>query len=242
MEAAFAEAQPGQPRNLYLVGIFVADHQLPEPTPSVLQALPAPSEPAGAIEIEALQLPSQPTMSAQPTQPVPVSKPQESVIPPAPTSSAEVAVSAPIAAPAVCFLPPPDQPALAAPSLAVAEEQASAPPPPDRAKARQTSASPPVVPSQDAASAAPTSAGAGGAEPATLRPRSDLETMQYLVDLLAQPPGYIDMEDPRLHGLGYTGLPPKEADRRWKQDMASLLLCDTIGPRNVIVLHPQVLR
>jgi hypothetical protein len=64
--------------------------------------------------------------------------------------------------------------------------------------------------------------------------------MQYLVDLLAQPPRYIDMEDPRLHGLEYAGLPAEEANRRWKQDMASLLLCDTIGPRKVIVLHPQV--
>ena len=241
IQAAFAEAQPGQPRNLYLVGIFVADHQVPEPF-----ALPAPPEPA-ATEPEALQPPQAagPAPAPQPMVPPP---PPEPVVPSAPLAPAEGDATAHVAPPAAFFLPPPDQPAPPAPAVAVSAhaQQLSAAAPAYDAGAQRRSRSPSVVtslPSQGATITAATSMADGSSEPVTAavpRPRSNVETMQYLVDLLAQPPGYIDMEDPRLHGLEYTGLPSQEAARLWKQDMSSLLLCDSMGPRKVIVLHPQV--
>ena len=255
MEAAFAEAQPGQPRNLYLVGIFVADHQLPEPValpapeePTAVQSLSAPPEPAAAETIVAIQPPQSESAApdAAAMQPAALPLPPEPSMPMVPLASAESSAICALAAPPAAFvLPPPDQPASAAPAVTQPVQQLPAAAPSSRADSRRRSKNrsmvpaPLLKPSQEPAKAAATGA-AVVLDAASPQPRSDLQVMQYLVHLLARPPGYIDMEDPRLHGLEYTGLPPEEADRQWKHDMASLLLSDTIGPRKVIVLHPQV--
>jgi len=85
--AALADARP---RNLYLFGLFVADHQLPEP-----EALPAPPESAAVPE------PSQPAAIAA----VPAAVPLPAA--PAAASAAVLPDEQPLAGPSVPLPPPP---------------------------------------------------------------------------------------------------------------------------------------
>ena len=187
MQAELAVLSDARPRNLYLFGLFVADHQLPEPEP-----LPAPPEPVAVPEPSELA-----ALAAVPN----------AVHLPALASS----TGAPPASTAAMTMPVPHEQSAAASTAVPPDQQASARPSPPPPLPPPASASDGV--SAAAASLAVPSSDASMAAAVAQQPSS--AAAQQPGSGLAEPDAtQMGPEGPLLGSPAFPNVPPPPADRQ----------------------------